>query len=133
MADYGFDGVIATLDEDVGLEGADELEGSVFVEDDDGVDGGQGGHDAGTLALADDGPGRAFEARNGSVGVEAEHEPRAELAAIFEQLDVADVEQVEAAVGEDDGFAGGSPLVDAEDDALGVENFFPGGDTGGGG
>ena len=45
-------------------------------------------------------------------------------AAVFEQGDVADVEEVEAAVGEDDGLAGGAPVGDAELDAFEVEDLF---------
>ena len=39
-----------------------------------------------------------------------EYEFGTEATAVFEQGDVADVEEVEAAVGEDDGLAGGAPL-----------------------
>ena len=48
------------------------------VEEDDGVDGGEGGHDAGAFALGDDGARGAFEAADGGVGVEAEDELGAE-------------------------------------------------------
>ena len=106
------DGVVAALDENIGTKDADELEWGVFFEQHDGVDGGEGGHDAGAFALTDDGPGGPFEAADGAVGVEAEDEFRAETAAVLEQGDVADVEEIEAAVGEDDGFAGGAPLGD---------------------
>ena len=46
---------------------------------------------------------------------------------------MADVEEVEATVGEDDGFAGGAPLGDALLDAVAVEDLFGGGDAGAGG
>ena len=124
MADDGFDGVVAAFDEDVGADLADELEGRVFGEEDDGVDGGEGGHDAGAFVLGDDGARGAFEAADGGVGVEAEDELGAELAAVFEQGDVADVEEVEAAVGEDDGLAGGAPVGDAGGEVLAVEDLF---------
>ena len=132
MADDGLDGVVAAFDEDVGLEGADEFERRVLFEEDDGIDGGEGGHDAGAFALGHDGARGAFEAADGGVGVEAEHELRAEAAAVFEQRDVADVEEIEAAVGEDDGLAGGAPLGDAQLDALEVEDLFACGEAGAG-
>src|SRR5271154_6968778 len=53
--------------------------------------------------------------------------------AVFEQCDVANMQQIEAAVGEDDGLAGGTPLGYAELDAFQVEDFFAGGDSGAGG
>src|SRR5580698_2337408 len=55
VADDGLDCVVAAFDEDIGFDLADELKGRVFGEEDDGVDGCKGGHDAGTLVLADDG------------------------------------------------------------------------------
>ena len=114
VADDGLDGVVAALDQNVGLEGADQFERRVLFKEHDGIDGGESGHDAGALAFADDGARWALEAADGGVGVEAEDELGAEAAAVFEQGDVADVEQVEAAVGEDDGLARGAPLGDAD-------------------
>jgi hypothetical protein len=43
---------------------------------------------------------------------------------------VADVEEVKAAVGEDDGLAGGAPLCGAEGSAFEVEDLLSGGDAG---
>ena len=74
MSDDGADVVVAALDENVGAKDADELERRVLLEEDDGVDGGEGCHHAGAFALPDDGPGGAFETADGAVGVEAEHE-----------------------------------------------------------
>lgn len=105
VADDSFDRVVTTFDEDVGLNLADELEGRVLGEEYHRVDGGESGHDAGALALADDGARGAFEALDRGVGVEAEDELRAKPAAVLKQGDVADMQEVEAAVGEDDGLA----------------------------
>ena len=74
MADDGLDGVVAAFDKNVGLEGADEFERRVLFEEDDGIDGSEGGHDAGALPLGHDGASGTLEAADGGIGVEAEDE-----------------------------------------------------------
>lgn len=99
------DGVVAPLDQGVGLEFIDEVEGGVFGEEHDGVDGLEGAEDAGAFVLGVDGAGGAFEAFDGGVVVEADDEEVAHGGGLFEEGDVPAVEDVEAAVGEDNFFA----------------------------
>ena len=54
----------------------------------------------------------------------ADDEPVAEAAGMLEQRDVADVEQIEAAVGEDDRLAVGAPLGDALGHSVAVEDLL---------
>ena len=47
-----------------------------------------------------------------------------ESAAVFEQCDMADVQDVEAAVGEDDGVSGGAPFRGPHQEAIQIENLL---------
>src|SRR5277367_4255637 len=112
VADDGLDGVVAAFNQNIGLQGADEFKRRVFLEEDNSIDGGKSGHDTSTFALGHDRTRWAFEATDRSVGVQPQYKLRAKTAAFLEQRDVADVQEVEAAVGEDDGFARSAPLGD---------------------
>jgi hypothetical protein len=101
-ADDFFVGVVVAFDEDVGLEGGDEGGGGVFVEGDDVVDGLEAGEDGHAIVERVHRAGGAFEFAHRIVAVHADDQDVALLARKFEVLDVAGVEDVEDAVGEDD-------------------------------
>ncbi len=69
-----------------------------------------------------DGP---FEAADRRIGVQPDDELGPEAQAVFKQRDVADVQEVEAAVGEDDGLAGVAPLAHAGDGTGHATGPFP--------
>ena len=83
--------------------------GGGLVVDDHGVHAIEGGQEFGAFVLGEDGAARAFQLADAGVAVEADDEGVAEGAGGFEGLDVAGVEKVEAAVGEDE--APGAPMV----------------------
>ncbi len=113
MPDDSVDGVVAAFDQNVRLERADELQRSVFLEENNGVYSSKRSHHTGAFAFADDGAAGTLETADRCVGIQAEDELRAEAAAILEQRYVADVQKIEAAIGEDDGLARGAPFGDA--------------------
>jgi hypothetical protein len=78
VADDVFQLVVAAFHEDVGLHVGDEIEGGIFTEEDDGVDAGEGGEDAGARLFMVHGAGGALQAADTRVGVEAEYQPVAE-------------------------------------------------------
>jgi hypothetical protein len=105
-----------------GSERGDEFGGRVLVEERDGIDAGEAGQDVGAVVLVDDGPALALEAAHGRVGVDADDEAVAERAGGVQVRDVAAVQDVEAAVGEDDGLVRG-PAEAADERRRGRGSF----------
>ena len=97
-----FDGVVAAFGVESGVDGADDVRDAQRVEDDDVVHGAERGHDAGAVLLAIDGAGWAFQFADGAVGIQRDGECVAEGASALEVIDVAGVEEIEAAVGQDE-------------------------------
>lgn len=95
-------GVIATLDDDIGAESGDEIERRVLVEDDDGVDGLEPGENIGALCFAPDRTVGALQAPNARVAVQADEECVPAQARAAEDVEMAGMEQIEDAIGEDD-------------------------------
>ena len=80
----------------------DQVQGRVLVEHDDQVDEGIERKHVGPLVLGDIGPGGALEPPDRGVGVQSQDEEIALAAGELQEVGVAIVEDVEAAVGEDD-------------------------------
>lgn len=99
-----FEGVITAFDIDVGLGGSKEPGGADIGEDGDGIDRFQGGEDGGAVVLGIDGAALAFQAADGGIAVDADEEKVTEIAGGLEVGDVAEVEEIEAAVGDDEIF-----------------------------
>ncbi len=116
-------GPVGSFDEDVGEQFGDEIAGGVLVEEGDGIDGLKGGGEGGAVPFGDDGAIGTFEALDAGVGVEGENEHVAERTGVFEKADMAGMEDVITAVGEDDGFAGQAPCLAGGDE-------FPAGENG---
>lgn len=81
----------------------EEAGGVGFIEDDDSGYEVIGCEHEGTIILRDDGPGRAFEELDGAIGVDANYEGVGEPGGVVEVVEVAGVEEVEAAVCCDNG------------------------------
>src|SRR5947209_6253978 len=94
--------VVRPFGVDVGAKGQKEFGDGRLVEDYDVVNGAQGRDRLGALAFGDEGTVIALEASHLLVAVYADDEEVAEAARAFEVADVPDVQQIEAAVGEDD-------------------------------
>jgi hypothetical protein len=109
------DGVIAAFDVDIGLGGLQEVCGAEFVEDVNGINGFECGDDGGAVGLGVDGAVGAFELGDGAVAVEAHDEGFGFVAGGLEVVDVAGVQNIEAAVGGGEGAA------------LGTKGIAPGG------
>ena len=105
-------GVISAFDEDVGADGVKEGDGGVVVEEDEIVDAFELFEDGDAVVLVDDGAFGAFEALDAGVGVDGDDEDVALAFSEAEVLDVAEVDEVEAAVGEDDFSAEGSVALE---------------------
>src|ERR1041385_1227533 len=101
-ADDRLGGVVASLDEDLGPQGGDDREGGRGVEQHHPVHRRQPGDHPGPGALVGDGaPGPLRQLPDRAVGVHRHEQVAPESAGLLEILDMAGVEQVEDAVGED--------------------------------
>src|SRR6478672_7512115 len=95
--------IVAAFHQYVGSERQDELERRVLVEHRHRIDTFERGEHVRALGLRSHGTTRTLETANGGVAVQADDELIAEGAGGGEQVDVADVEQIEDAIREYDG------------------------------
>ena len=93
---------IGAFNQDVRQDGGDQLARGVFVEERDGVHGGEGCGKFGALVLGDERAGGTFQSLDAGVGVEGQDQDVAERSGGFKQSDVTGMQNVVAAVGEDD-------------------------------
>jgi hypothetical protein len=93
--------VVTAFSNDVRTQAFDQLVWGVLVEDHHLVNAGQRPQNLGPILLGIDRTIRALDPPDGCVRVQADHEPRAERLGRLQITDVADVQDVEAAVGED--------------------------------
>jgi len=93
---------VSALDQDIRSHARDKVVGRVFLEDADIVDAFKSGQDRGARGLIIDRPVRAFETRDRCVGVEPQDQTVAQGAGLAEVGHMAGMQDVEAAVGEDD-------------------------------
>jgi hypothetical protein len=119
-------GIVAGLGVNVGTEQADFLIKAGVREDKGGVDKTQAGQGVGAVLGAVQGAVRAFQGTDGGVAVDGDDEEVAQFGGVFKVIEMTAVQQVEAAVGEDDGpAAGAGGFPEGED-------FFEGGSFSGG-
>ena len=102
----------------------DGVQRCLLTEEDDRINGGKGSEHACAFAFGDDGSAGALEGTDRVVIIDGDDEAIAEAPSLLEQRDVADVEQVKAAICEDDALAIGLPLCDARSKLAAVEQFF---------
>ena len=100
--DDGVAGVVAALDDHIGSQGPDQLEGSVLVEHRDGVHGLESGEHIGTIGFRAYGALGPLQAANARVAVETHDECVTTFTRAAQDVEVSRVKQVEDAVGEDD-------------------------------
>lgn len=93
------DGVVAPFDIDIGAGEGEEPGGAEIIEDADGVHRLQGGEHEGAVGLRVHGASGAFELADGGVGVDADEEDVGLRPRGGEVVHMAEVQDVEAAVG----------------------------------
>ena len=99
-ANDGFNGVVASLYQDVRHDVPYEFEWSVFIKKDDRVDRLQRRENIRTFPFIADGPGWSLQSLDGRIGIHTNDERIPERARRDEQVDVTGVQKVEHAVGE---------------------------------
>jgi hypothetical protein len=95
-------GPIAAFCQDVGEQARNEFAGSEVIENHDGIHTFQGRENFGTLAFGDDGTAFALELPHAGITVQPDDERVSPFARQLQAADVAGMQQVEAAVGEND-------------------------------
>ncbi len=101
---------VGALDQNIRQHGGDQFARRVFIEERHGVDGSQGRGEFGALVLRDERAGGTFQALHAGVGIQRQDQDVAERSCGFEQSDVAGMQNIVAAVGEDHLFAGAFPF-----------------------
>ena len=86
----------------VGLERGEQRADRRFREDDDVIDAAEGGDELGAIGSRKDGSALPFQRADGVIVVDRDHQHVGFASCGLEIADVADVQQVEAAVGECD-------------------------------
>lgn len=102
VADHLLAGVVAALHQNARRDARDQVDRRVLLEDHDEVDGFECGQHFGTRALVLDRAIRALQPPHRGVAVEADDQPVAGGARRGQNLDVAGMQDVEAAIGEAD-------------------------------
>jgi len=98
-------GPVTALDQHVGEQARDDFTRCRRIENQNSVHAFERGENFGSLAFGKDRTPGAFELADAGVAVEAHDERIAESAGLLEAPDVARMQQIEAAVGEDDAAA----------------------------
>src|SRR5579883_662660 len=102
---HGFGSVVGALDVDAGTKFLEEPFDVRLGEDDDVIDHAERGNEQRAGVFVEDGAAGTFQPADTGIGVHADHEDVSLLFGAREIADVADVQRVEAAVGEDNGLA----------------------------
>ncbi len=96
---------VAAFYKHIGKEAGDDFARCGLVENHNRVHGFERGEDFGTLAFRQDWTAGAFQLANAGVTVETDNQRVSESAGLLEAADVAGMQQIEAAVGEDNAAA----------------------------
>lgn len=120
---YFFRAVIATFDQYVGAYGFDELPGGIVSEENDGIDKKEGRQQHGPCLFGHNGALRALEPPHGSIVIEPDYQPVAQLAGLRQISQVPRMDEVEAAIGKDDALVQQPPGRQAAAQFLGCEDF----------
>jgi len=98
-------GPIAAFHQDIRQQARDQFARSWSIEDHDGIHGFQGGENFSALALRQDGAALAFQLTHTRVAVQPNDQHISQGSRQFQAADMARMEQVKAAVGENDAAA----------------------------
>ncbi len=121
----------AAFDQHVGADGFEQSVRRIVFEHDDLAHAGQRRQHGRAVALADDRPAGTLEPSHAGVAVDADEQRVAQRRGFGQVLHVADVEQIEAAVGEHHAFAAPPALRGRQAGLPGVGDFAPHASLGG--
>ena len=110
--DHGVLGIVGAFDQKLGPDRLDQLDRRILVEDADQIDRGKARKYRGPRGLGLDRAGRPLEPPHAGIAVEPNHEPIAGRAGLLQQMDVARMKQIEAAIGKASAPANPAPSLD---------------------
>jgi hypothetical protein len=116
--------VVGAFGLDVGTNLANDGADVEFGEDYDSVDIGQRGYNFGALFGGHDGPALAFEDADRFVGIDCHYEFSAQSFGSAQITDVADVQQIEIAIGQRNALAGAPPFLYALAKLAAAQDFI---------
>lgn len=124
-ADHCIRGVVATLDDDIGLQSSHDFERCVLAKHDNSVDAFQAGENKRPFRLRSHRALRTLESAHGGIAVHADDEPIPCSTRGHQHVHMTGVQEIEDAIGEDDGarapLAPGTRRIPIEDFAGGVQ------------
>jgi hypothetical protein len=116
--------VVGSLGMNVRADGANHVADIERIENDDGINIGQCGQDFRTFVFRNARTARALQGMRAGIRVYGHHQAAAQLFGGMQITHVANVEQIKTAVGENDFFALGSPLLRLLCELGNVEDFL---------
>src|SRR6516165_4980231 len=120
--------VVGSLYQDVRADRLDQRKRRLLGEENHEIHRGERRHDRGPRRFGLYRPLRPLEAPDRMVGVERHDEPVARRAGLGQQMDMARMDQIEAAVAEPDPETAPTPLGDTQQRPLGIHDLFVAGD-----
>ena len=119
---HGVNGVIGTLAVDVGFQRQQQGRHGWLRKYDDVIHAAQGCHEFRTILFAEDWTASALQTADGSIVIDGNHQPIRFGGGSLQIANMTDVQQVEAAVCERHGTAGGAILGDRGEQGLARKN-----------
>ena len=117
-------GVIRAFGVDVGAQNTDQIAYVESIKDDDHIYVSQSGQDFSAFMIGDARPSRTLQRTHTGVRVDRYHQPAAQFLGCAQVPYVAHMQQVKAAVAEDDLFAGIAPALGQLGKLLEAENLM---------
>jgi hypothetical protein len=122
----GVGGVVGAFGLDVGADLANDGADVEFVENNHGVDIGERGYDLSSLFSGHDGTARSLERPDRFIGIDRDYEFPAKSFGSAQIADMTDMQQIEVAVGQRNGFARQPPFFYAAAEFVSIQDFIVG-------
>src|SRR5262249_3936288 len=119
-----FGSIVGAFGVNVWPEEPDKLADIRLVKDDHRIDVCKRRQNLGAFVLRDSRTSCTLQRPGARIGIYSDNQPASELLCSMKIADVTDVEQIEAAVGENDFFTGGTPLLSLFGDPRCVKDFW---------
>ena len=120
----GVESIVTALDVNVRLNGGEEMHRIPLWENEDGIDVLKSRKNQGAVGLGVDRTAGAFEFADCGIAVHSHEEGVALMTRRLQISDVAGMEEIKAAVGDDQALAGRAEVRPPTGQGFGVENFF---------
>ena len=120
----GVESIVTALDVNVRLNGGEEMHRIPLWENEDGIDVLKSRENQGAVSLMVDGTPGAFEFADRGIAIHPDEQSVALMTRRLQIGDVAGMEEIKAAVGDDQALASRAEVRPPTGQGFGVENFF---------